>query len=44
VTLKDKIREGLVGVLPLDYGDPLVLKLILEIVIDVVNITLRSLT
>ena len=42
--LKDKIREGLVGVSPLEVGGPLVLKLMLDIVLDVDDSDLRSLT
>ena len=42
--LKDKIRERLVGVSPLKVGGPLVLKLMLDIVLDVDDYALCSLT
>jgi len=40
VTPRDKVRESLVGILPLDVGGPIVLKIMLEIIMD----TLQSLT
>ena len=42
--LRDKVREGLVGVSPIELGDPLVLKLILDIVINMDDSALKSLT
>ena len=43
-TLRDKVREGLVRVTDLDSGGPLVLKKMMEMLMDVDDNTLRSLT
>ena len=40
--LQDKIREGLVGVSELESGGPLVLKLMLDVVMDVEDSSLCS--
>ena len=42
-SLRDKVREGLVGVSELESGGPLVLKKALVIVMDVGDSALRSL-
>ena len=42
--LRDKIREGLVDVCPLELGGPLVFKLMIDIVLDVEDSALRSMT
>ena len=42
--LRNKILEGLVGVNAMEMGGPLVLKLMLDIIMDVDNSTLRALT
>ena len=42
--LRDKVREGLVGVPPLESGGPLVLKLMFDVVMDVDDAALRALT
>ena len=42
--LRNKVREQLLGVTPLESGAPLVLKLMLDIVMDVNDSTLRFLT
>jgi len=43
-TLRDKVREQLIGVSAPESGGPLVLKLMLDIVMDVDDSDLRSLT
>ena len=43
-SLRDKVREGLVGISDLEAGGPLVLKKTLAIVMDVDDSALRSLT
>ena len=43
-SLRDKVREGLVGVNELENGGPLVLKKMLDIVMNVDDAALRSLT
>ena len=43
-SLRDKVREGLVGVNELENGGPLVLKKMLDIVMNVDDDALRSLT
>ena len=42
--LRNKILEGLVGVDPIELGGPLVLKLMLDIIMDVDDSALRALT
>ena len=42
--LRDKVREGLVGVSVMESGVPLVLKKTLELIMDVDDVALRSLT
>jgi len=42
--LMDKVIEGLVGIPPLDTSGPLVLRMMLEIIMDVDDSALRSLT
>ena len=42
--LRDKVREQLVGVSALKSGGPLVLKLVLDLVMDVDEAALKSLT
>ena len=42
--LRDKVHEGLTGVLPIEAGEPLVLKLMLDIVMNVDKSDLRLLT
>ena len=41
---REKLREGLLDISLLDTGGPLVIKMMLEIVMDVGNISLRSIT
>jgi len=43
-TLRDKVREGLVGVSTLEGGGPIGLKLMLDVVMDIDDSSLRSLT
>ena len=43
-SLCDKVREGLIGVSELESGGPLVLKKMLDIVMDVDDSALKSLT
>ena len=42
--LKDKVREGLVGVSEMESGEPIALKKTLEFIMDVNHAALRSLT
>lgn len=42
--LHDKVREGLVGVPPLESGGPLILKLMFDVVMDVDDAALRVVT
>ena len=42
--LRNKLRDGLVGVSPLKSSDPLVLKLMLDIIIDINETNLHALT
>ena len=43
-SLKDKVREGLVGVSEMESGEPIALKKTLEFIMDVNHAALRSLT
>ena len=42
--LRNNILEGIVGVLPMESGGPLILKLVLDIIMDVDDSTLRAIT
>jgi len=42
--LRKKIIEGIVGISPMDSGDPLILKLMLDIIMDVDNSALCAIT
>ena len=42
--MRNKIFEGIVGILLLELGGPLILKLMLEIIMDVDDSALRTLT